>query len=280
MNGMQKNQTFLIEEKHRFKSTLEERIQIGDELYFRKIQSPLDFDNFKTDMTAWDDYNSEYLKQSFSSTTSEYRGQYREAGFSLYSKEQDPIIRAKNAVKSKNEVLKRLVAKIELLKSKPQSETDTSSFHTKKSMHEVFIVHGHDEAARLKVARYIEKLGFQPIILNEQASSGTTIIEKIVEYSNVGFGIVIYTPCDVGGKKTSDIAYKDRARQNVVFEHGYLIGRIGRENVCALVKGDIETPNDISGVVYVSMDDSDAWQIKIARELKNSGYEVDMNKII
>ena len=45
---------------------------------------------------------------------------------------------------------------------------------------------------------------------------------------------------------------KNRANQNVVFEHGYLMATLGRENVCALVQGDIETPNDISGVVYVS----------------------------
>lgn len=140
---------------------------------------------------------------------------------------------------------------------------------------EVFIVHGHDELAKVEVARFIEKLGFTPIILHEQASSGKTIIEKIEEYSNVGFGIVLYTPCDIGG--TSQNALKNRARQNVVFEHGYLIGKIGRKNVCALVKGEIETPNDISGVVYVGMDASKGWQMGVAKELKSSGYNVDMN---
>jgi predicted nucleotide-binding protein len=70
-----------------------------------------------------------------------------------------------------------------------------------------------------------------------------------------------------------------RARQNVVFEHGYFIGKIGRGNVCALVKGDIETPNDISGIVYINMDDEDAWHLKIAKELKNAGYVVDMNRL-
>ena len=149
-----------------------------------------------------------------------------------------------------------------------------------KLMRKAFIVHGHDETAKVKAARFIEKLGFKPIILHEQASSGKTIIEKIEEYSNVGFGIVLYTPCDIGGKNAEKPNLKLRARQNVVFEHGYLIGKIGRSNVCALVKGEIETPNDISGVVYVPMDDSDAWHLLIARELKKSGYDVDMNKVI
>ena len=143
----------------------------------------------------------------------------------------------------------------------------------------VFIVHGHDEAARLAVARFVEKIHLEAIILSEQASAGNTIIEKIEANSNVGFGIVLYTPCDLGRSKEEKDQLKPRARQNVVFEHGYLIGKIGRENVCALVKGDIETPNDIAGVVYIKMDQGDGWKLDVAKEMKKSGYEVDLNKI-
>lgn len=142
----------------------------------------------------------------------------------------------------------------------------------------VFIVHGHDETAKLDTARFVEKLGFESIIIHEQVNSGKTIIEKIEEYSNVDFGIVLYTPCDVGSKNGEEL--QARARQNVIFEHGYLIARLGRRNVCALVKGKIEIPNDISGVVYVPMDDHKAWKIAVAKELRNSGYVVDMNLII
>lgn len=145
------------------------------------------------------------------------------------------------------------------------------------SENKVFIVHGHDESAKLNTARFLEKLGLIPIILHEQASNSKTIIEKIEAYSNVGFAIILYTPCDIGGKTNDEL--KARARQNVVFEHGYFIGKIGRENVCALVKGDIETPNDISGVVYIPMDINEGWQKKVAIELRSSGYNVDMNKL-
>jgi len=143
----------------------------------------------------------------------------------------------------------------------------------------VFIVHGHDNAAKEAVARFIEKIGLEAIILREQASSGKTIIEKIEANSNVGFAIVLYTPCDVGASKGEKDQLKPRARQNLIFEHGYLIGKIGRKNVCALVKGDIETPNDISGVVYIKMDEGDGWKLAVAKEMKESGYEVDLNKI-
>ena len=80
-------------------------------------------------------------------------------------------------------------------------------------------------------------------------------------------------------KKTESPDLKNRARQNVVFEHGFLIGKLGRSNVCSLVKGEVEVPNDISGVVYVSMDASN-WQIDLAKEMRESGYEIDMNKVI
>ncbi len=120
----------------------------------------------------------------------------------------------------------------------------------------------------------------EPIILHEQASSGKTIIEKIEEYSNVGFGIVLYTPCDIGASKEESNNLQSRARQNVVFEHGYLIGKLGRERVCALVKGNIEKPNDISGVVYITMDDSKSWRFEIIREMKKLGYEIDANKLL
>jgi predicted nucleotide-binding protein len=144
---------------------------------------------------------------------------------------------------------------------------------------QIFIVHGHDEAAKVSMARFISELGFKPIILHEQPNSGRTIIEKIEAYSNVGFGVVLYTPCDIGSKK-GEAALNKRARQNVVFEHGFLIGKLGRPRVSAFVKEDIETPNDISGVVYTNLDSAGAWKVQLAKELQAAGYKVDMNKIV
>lgn len=138
---------------------------------------------------------------------------------------------------------------------------------------QVFIVHGHDEIAKLEMADFITSLGLTPIILHMQPSSGRTIIEKIEYYSNVGFGIVLYTPCDVGSK-VGDLTGKYRARQNVVFEHGYLIGKLGRPRVVAVVKSSVETPNDISGVVYVSLDEQNIWKETLKTEMRSVGYQV------
>ena len=103
-----------------------------------------------------------------------------------------------------------------------------------------------------------------------------TIIEKIEHYANeADFAIVLYTACDLGrGITETKVHPRNRARQNVVFEHGYLMAKLGRKNVCALVKGEIETPNDISGVVYVGLDDAGAWKIEINKELKACGYSI------
>lgn len=139
---------------------------------------------------------------------------------------------------------------------------------------QVFIVHGHDEHAKNDVKSYVESKGLEPIILHLQASRGRTIIEKIDHYSNVGFGIVLYTECDVGAKRDT-LGYKWRARQNVVFEHGYLIAKLSRSRVAALVKGNVETPNDISGVVYITMDAAGNWRNGLDVELRDSGYEVE-----
>lgn len=153
------------------------------------------------------------------------------------------------------------------------SSVNTSVARNKRN---VFIVHGRDNEAKYEVSRFIESLGLKAIILHEQASSGMTIIEKIEHYSNdADFALILYTPCDHGrGVHESKMHPKNRARQNVVFEHGYLMAKLGRENVCALVKGDIETPNDISGVVYVGLDPAGGWKIEVSKELKACGYEI------
>ncbi len=170
-----------------------------------------------------------------------------------------------------------IIEELTLFKNVKNHSNANVNSHIDRS--KVFIVHGHDDGAKNEVARFIEKLGFEAKILHEQVDSGATIIEKLEKHTDVGFAIVLYTACDIGGVRSKPEDLKPRARQNVVFEHGLLIGKIGRANVVALVKGDLEIPNDISGVVYKSMDISGAWKYSIAKEMKSSGYDVDMNKV-
>jgi len=221
------------------------------------------------EMQAWIAECEDLILSQFGKESAPWRVYERFSRDSLDGNYQDTFDEQKNIVVS---------ALSSCLRISPKNNTKPKTGEIINQT-QVFIVHGHDEEAKSKTARFIEKLGFEPIILHEQASSSKTIIEKIEEYSNVGFGIVLYTPCDVGAKQSEIPKYKSRARQNVVFEHGFLIGKLKRNKVCALVKGTIEIPNDISGVVYISMDASNAWMYTVAKEMKEAGYDVDMNKI-
>jgi Predicted nucleotide-binding protein containing TIR-like domain len=142
----------------------------------------------------------------------------------------------------------------------------------------VFIVHGHDGEAREAVARYLTMIGFDPIILNEQANKGRTVIEKVEAHSDVGFAVVLLTADDVG-RANAEKKLEPRARQNVLLELGYFLARLGRANVCAFRKGDVSIPSDFAGVVWESMD-GDGWKLKLARELKAAGHTVDVSKIL
>ena len=143
----------------------------------------------------------------------------------------------------------------------------------------IFIVHGHEEAPREKVARFLEKIGFEAIILHEQASMGGTIIEKVERQRNVSFAVVLLTPDDEGRLKDGD-ALEPRVRQNVLLELGYFIGCLGRQNVCVLKRGHVEIPSDFAGSVWVSMDDGDGWKMGLAKELKAAGHSIDFNKVM
>ena len=143
----------------------------------------------------------------------------------------------------------------------------------------VFIVHGHDEAPRETVARFIVDVGLEAVILHEQANRGMTVIEKLEANGNVGFAVVLLTPDD-SGRSNSEDKDKPRARQNVILELGYFLGRLGRERVLALLKGNVEIPSDYMGVVYEPYDDGGGWRQKLARELQTAGYNIDWNRVM
>ena len=141
----------------------------------------------------------------------------------------------------------------------------------------VFIIHGRDNEAKESVARFLEKLNLEPVILHEQANEGRTIIEKFEEHAQAAFAVVLLTPDDAGALENEKDKLRPRARQNVIFEFGYFIGRLGRKRVCALTKGNLEMPSDYDGVLYVPLDAAGAWQKSLVKELKAAGLDVDAN---
>lgn len=148
-----------------------------------------------------------------------------------------------------------------------------------QSNRKVFVVHGHDDYAKEMMARFLEKNDFEAIVLHEQASGNKTIIEKIEHYADVGFAIILLTPDDMGKSKNAD-NYQPRARQNVILELGYFMGKLGRNKVCAFKSGDLEIPTDFSGVIWNPLDNAGAWKQILSKELSEAGYDLDSNKLL
>lgn len=144
----------------------------------------------------------------------------------------------------------------------------------------VFVVHGANQAIKEQMARFLERLELEPIILHEQPNKGRTIIEKFEDYSQVAFAIVLLTGDDIGSLLSEEDEFKPRARQNVVFELGFFTGKLGRNRVCALYEKNVELPSDFKGVVYIPLDKEGGWKLSLARELKAVGLKVNLDKVV
>jgi len=170
-----------------------------------------------------------------------------------------------------------LLQKVKLLLSPPASDNKVNN---QVRSNKIFVVHGHDNEMKLDVTQTLQKLDLDPILLHEQPNNGRTIIEKITDYSHVSFAVVLLSPDDLAypEEKTSDEA-KYRARQNVIFELGYFLGRLGRQNVIAIYrkKKDFEIPNDYNGVLWIEY--KNGWYFELIKELQACNFDVDANKL-
>lgn len=167
-----------------------------------------------------------------------------------------------------------LSEKEDLVSSRKESPRKTFS---KK----IFVVHGHDHETKNELEIFLKEIGLEPIVLHRKPDEGRTIIEKFEEYSDVGFAIIILTPDDVfytfnEDKKDFELSEK-RARQNVIFEWGFFVGKLGRHRVCCLHKKSVDLPSDIHGVLYKPFEKSlDEIKFPLVKELKAAGYEVEL----
>ncbi|MBZ5534125.1 MAG: nucleotide-binding protein [Acidobacteriia bacterium] len=143
----------------------------------------------------------------------------------------------------------------------------------------IFVVHGHDSQTKESVARFLERIGLEPVILHEQPSSGLTVPEKLEAFSAVGFAVILLTPDDIGGLASEPDKLNPRARQNVILELGYFLGKLSRRRVCALYK-NIEIPSDYQGVLYVEYDASGGWRTKLAQELVEAGFSINLEALL
>lgn len=171
-------------------------------------------------------------------------------------------------------------------KQKDEKSADDIATPVKYDPTRVFIVHGHDDGSKFALQEILRELGLEPIILHTKANAGKTIVEKFEEHAaNVGYAFVLLTPDDEGRERFEDTTViksrnkeeelKSRARQNVILELGYFMGKLGRDRVCCIYKGEMDIPSDISGVAHLSYERKiDDCYRDIIRELREAHYEI------
>jgi predicted nucleotide-binding protein len=264
----------LTKPKDVFEKELNDRIELGKEMFNREIKTTDELDVLNKDYTNWNDFNIELIKWAFSDSDNQYGYKYSKlngmVGFMDSMRRVDtsrPAYKlkiAKERIENSTNYMERLVAKLPLL---PTSDKIKKIQTAERDFTNVgFIVHGHNDTLKLEVARFLEKdLNKGAIILHEEASQGRTVVEKFENYSDVDFAIALWTNDDLGkAKDNQDLM--PRARQNVIFETGFFLGKIGRENVIILHESGIEIPSDYSGVVYVAIEGN--WKDTLRKEIE------------
>lgn len=292
--------SMLVINKSDFQSQLEDRIKVGKDLLATSVKvinvptpyygygkhQKIEYDETEKDAFfstyhKWDAFNIDFLKRAFNIPENDYKKEYENAYYMGSMFGSDDIVKdEKKTIKQKIDKLENIIERLsiipcekqEILKMPPQNNSSISN--------KIFIVHGHDSAIKEATARTLTKLGLTPIILHEQADGGKTIIEKFEENSSeVGFAVILLT-ADDDGKAKKETDYKSRARQNVVFEMGYFIGKLGRNRVFLLLAEGVEKPGDLDGIVYTPIDVHDSWKFRLVKELKTCGYNVSADKLM
>lgn len=310
---------YMLVDKDEFRRQLDERIAIGKQLLEinvegRNVNKGYSFDGFgrpyqefsreydetqlqnlEDKFNKWDEYNYELIKFAFKTPANQYLITYSSKGRQgVYTGDEDMLELYREEISQKMAYMESLKEIITLVpydssyKTVEKAKTTEIKVHSKK----IFVVHGHNELMKQSVARVVSKLKLEPIILHEQADGGKTIIEKFESNAeHIGYAVILlsaddlavskaFLQSDEGKKKGLESSLSHRARQNVVFEMGYFIGKLGRSHTFLLLEDGVEKPGDIDGMVYTSFDSEGIWKFKLVKELKNCGYNVSADDIM
>jgi predicted nucleotide-binding protein len=279
-------------EKSVLESELDERLRIGQQLLDRlpaAIQAhrpgpiatadlPALVERHRADFNTWDEFNRRLLRSRFSTDkiAEEYEITWLASGSDNPWQDLDRIRQDAAGQMRKLASIREQLGLFE-----PETEEDElpASPGMVSSGAKVFVVHGHDGDIKYQVAELLQKItGVRPVILHEQVDSGRTIIEKFEDHaSEAGYAVVLLTADDVG-RAANETDLRPRARQNVVFELGFFIGRLGRGRVMALHQVGVELPSDLSGVLYKPL--AGNWHTELAKELVAAGIKVDLRKLL
>lgn len=271
----------LMRSEPEFLAQIGNAIERGKALVARPLSDQTSLDDASAEHKRWQEFVDTLLQSSFSND--QFRMAFRTTGGPWKMGPVVPGVRARELqrdVKAEVSSLESLRDRLHLL-PREHPAGGARAPDTAPVGDRVFIVHGHNDALKLAVARFVERVhGTPPVILHEQADRGQTIIQKFEHHAEqVGFSIVLLTGDDEGRSVHAD-ALQRRARQNVVLELGFFIGVLGRERVAVLCDSGVELPSDIDGLLYTPITSDGSWQLKLAREMKAAGLAIDFNKAL
>lgn len=273
--------------KARLRELIARAIDEGNQLLREAEEEVTDAESFRRwteDRERWDARTRQALSSGLSGDfADEFRAAATGAIFRVVGQTDDETFEhSQEAIRRGINVLRSIDERLEFL-AEPSAFADQGPFVESPApdARQVFVVHGRDHAARDRVARFVDRLGLEAIILDEQSNRGRTLIEKFEQHAlNVGYAIVLLTPDDFG-RGPDESAWPDapnRARQNVILELGYFMGVLGRARTAALFVAGVELPSDIHGLLYIPLDDG-SWALRLAKEMRDAGLPVDLNAI-
>jgi predicted nucleotide-binding protein len=150
----------------------------------------------------------------------------------------------------------------------------------KSSSRKVVIINGHNEEKKMEVANFIKSLGLEPLIPHDPSGQGINLIQDIEQHPDVVFAITLLTADDCGYPEGKPEEAKLRSKQEVIFELGFLIGRLEQNFVCALYEEGLDLPSEHHGEGFIPYDAGGLWKLLIARNMKMTNVDVDLNKAI
>ncbi len=266
---------------------IQERIKMGQKFRDQPIDSEDEYESVGKEAANWSTYNKDLLVKLFESSAiaEDYENYIFEKlshdDFDShlimnYVRDYEGYVKCKidNYRRDLTDSLNSLEGIRDRLELFEESNPPERIFGDK-----IFIVHGHDEGAKHKIARFIADLDLIATILDE-LPIGHTIIDKFEEHADdAGFAILLLTADDLGTPKDQKEKLQPRARQNVILELGYFLATLGRKRIGVLYEEGVELPSDIEGLEYIPLDNADGWKIKLAKGMRAAGFTVDLNKI-
>ena len=262
---------------------VDEQLERGRELRDRQIVDRTTLGAASSAYSTWVEYSRDLLRRVLS--TDEVATDFGRSARMMYSLGpsdlSEDISEFRSDIGTHVRRLESVRERLPLFSSVAAPAAEAVSVAVKNAdINRVFVVHGRNLAAVDRVARLLRDLDLTPVVLREQPNQGRTIIEKFEAHSDVGFAVVLLTGDDIGGladAKPEELRL--RARQNVILELGFFVGRLGRKLVAALEEPGIERPSDVEGVIYIPFDAGDTWRLLLAKEMKAAGLQVDLNRL-